>query len=406
MNMKVRALLVTAAVLIAMTLTGCGHYSCGTTFGNATCTSSGGGITQGGGGTGSSLVAFTYFTDFSSNGQGSAGTALQVLDQSAGTYTPISSFVPPTVPLFPSGIVIVGKQFAYIPSSDGTLYSFTIDPTSGFYTDIGVNPQSVIGGNSIAASASGKYLFIGNTAGQQISVYTVNADGSLTVVSGSPFATGGVTPSVMATDGQSKFLYATGGLGSTAIAAFSIGSSGGLTAVGTPLVSNVSAIAADPSGKFLLGVSWQNGDNTIHVYSINSSTGALTAAGGTVTSGTPRNIAIHPNGQWVYTFSEDPILVEQEAVEGFDFDSSTGVLTNMSGSPFTNIIANGGAIEQSGQFLFGLGITLQSTGSLNTITPYSIDPSTGELAVWPAGVDNSASFPSIDEAAFAATDAP
>jgi 6-phosphogluconolactonase (cycloisomerase 2 family) len=406
MAMKVRALLSTAAVLIAMSLTGCGHYTCGTTFGNANCTSSGGGITQGGGGTGGGLVAFTYFTDFSTNGQGSAGTALQVLDQSAGTYTPISAFVPPTVPLFPTGIVIVGKQFAYIPSADSTLYSFTIDPTTGFYTDIGLNPLSVIGGDSIAASASGKFLFIGDTGTQQISAYSVNADGSLTVVSGSPFATGGVSPRVMATDGQSKFLYVTAGIGSTAIAALSIGSSGALTSVGTPLISNVSSIAADPSGKFLLGVSWQNGDNTIHLYSINSSTGALTAAGSTVTSGTPRNIAIHPNGQWVYTFSEDPVLVEQEAVEGFDFDSNTGVLTNMSGSPFTSIIANGGAIEQSGQFLFGLGLTLQPGGLLNTITPYSIDSSTGELAVWPPGVDASAAFPSIDEAAFAATDAP
>lgn len=406
MTMKVRALLSLVAVLSAMSFTGCGHYNCGTTFGNATCTSSGGGITQGGGGTGGGLVAFTYFSDFSANGQASAGTALQVLDQSAGTYTPISSFVPPTVPLFPTGIVIVGKQFAYIPSADSTLYSFAIDPTTGFFTDIGLNPSSVVGGNSAAASASGSLLFVGDTSGQQISVYVVNTDGSLTVVAGSPFPTGGVSPRVMATDGLSKFLYVTSGHNSTAIATFAIGSGGALTAVGSPLASNVSSIAADPSGKFLLGVSWQIGDNNIHVYSINSSTGALTAAGTTLTNGTPRNIAVHPNGEWVYTFSEDPTTVAQEAVEGFDFDSSTGALSNMSGSPFTSIIANGGIIEQSGQFLFGLGITQQTVGSENTITPYTIDASSGALAAWQSGEGHSADFPSIDEAAVAATDAP
>jgi 6-phosphogluconolactonase (cycloisomerase 2 family) len=406
MAMKVRALFSVAAVLITMSLSGCGHYTCGTTFGNGTCTSSGGGITQGGGGTGNGLIAFTYFAVFSHLGQPSTGIALQKLDASAGTYTPMSAFAPPIVPPFPTGMVLVNKQFAYVPSADGTLFSFAIDPTTGYFSSIGSNPIAVIGGTSIAASASGSLLFVGDTGGQQISVYTINTDGSLTVVAGSPFGTAGVSPQVMVTDGQSKFLYATAGPGSSAIAAFSIGSGGALTSIGNPLVSNVSSIAADPSGKFLLGVSWQSGDDSIHVYSINSSTGALTAVGTTLTSGTPRNIAVHPNGRWVYTFSEDPITVEQEAVEGFDFDSSSGAVTTMSGSPFTDIIANGGVIEQSGQFVFGLGITLQSRGAENTITPYTIDPSSGELAVWQSGIGNSANFLGIDEAAFAATDAP
>src|ERR1700720_2136782 len=38
MTMKVRALLGIAVVLITMSLSGCGHYSCGTTFGNGSCT--------------------------------------------------------------------------------------------------------------------------------------------------------------------------------------------------------------------------------------------------------------------------------------------------------------------------------------------------------------------------------
>ncbi len=43
MAMKVRALLSSVVVLAAMGLASCGHYTCGTTFGNSSCTSSGNG---------------------------------------------------------------------------------------------------------------------------------------------------------------------------------------------------------------------------------------------------------------------------------------------------------------------------------------------------------------------------
>jgi 6-phosphogluconolactonase (cycloisomerase 2 family) len=404
MTIKVRALLSVVAVLIAMALTGCGHYTCGTTFGNATCNSSGGGITQGGGGTGTGLVAFGYFIDFTRT---SGGIALQKLDANANSFLAISAFVPPVTPTFPSGIATAQQSFVYIPSSDGTLYSFAIDASTGYLSNIGTNPIAVTGGDSVSVSASGNLLFVGDVAGQRISVFAIGSDGTLTVVSGSPFAASGVSPRVMVTDGLSRFLYVTSGTNSTVMAQFSIGSTGALTPIGSGLVtSNLSAIASDPSGKFLLGVSWASGNNSLQVFAINASTGALSGVGSALTAGTPRNLAVHPNGSWVYTFSEDPILLQQEAAEGFEFDNSTGTLTQMGDSPFTTIIANGGAVEQSGQFLIGLGITLQGAAFINTATPYSIDPSTGELSTWPAGGDSSEAFPGIDVAAYAITDAP
>src|SRR5215475_1770084 len=116
MAMKVRALLLLAMTLIAMSLSGCGHYTCGTTFGSATCNSSGGGITQGGGGTGGGLVVFDYFADFSLLGVPSRGMALQLLNQGTGTYATDTTFLPPLIPPFPTGIVIVGEKYMYVPS--------------------------------------------------------------------------------------------------------------------------------------------------------------------------------------------------------------------------------------------------------------------------------------------------
>lgn len=402
MGLKVRALLSMAVVLLTMSFLGCGHYTCGATFGNSTCTASGGGISSGGGGTGSNLVAYGYFTDFAIGGP-SAGIAEIELNQSAGTLNGISSFTPPVIPPYPTGIVIVGKQYLYIPSYDGTLYGFSIDGTTGNLTSVLANPMPVAGGDSIAASASGSMIFVGNTATQQISAFTVNSDGSITGFAGNPYSTSGVSPQVMATDGQSKYLYATAGVGSTQVAALTIGS-GTLTPVAnSPFASDVAQIAGEPSGKYLFGASGLSGDNELQVLAIDGS-GRLSASSSIVTTYTPRNIAVHPNGEWVYTFNQDPSLNEVEPTEGFNF--SGGTLSVMNGSPFTSLIANGGTIDQSGEFMFSLGKTLIGGFLDNTVAPVAIDSTTGELSSWPSGTIQAAGFPGIDAAAFAATDAP
>lgn len=407
MLMKVRALLSLVVVLITMSLTGCGHYNCGTTFGSGSCNGSGGGISTGGGGKGTGLVAYTYTVDFSQAGRTSGGIGTQKLDASAGSFISLTQLVPPLTPPFPKGIAIVGQQYMYIPSSDGTLYSFFITNTSGALSIVGsVDPIAVTGGDSIAASADGKWIFVGDEAGQRVSVYGVNADGTLTAAAGNPFPTLGVSPSVMATDGLSRFVYIAGGPASTQVAAFSIGTGGALTPIGTGLfVTSIgSSMAADPSGKFLLGVSWQSGDNNIHVYSVDGSSGALTTLAPTPTTNTPRTISMHPNGTWVYTGSQDPLGVSPGAVEGFDFSAATGALSPMNGSPFLAIQANGVPIDPSGQFMFALGYTVITGKISSTVNPFSIDGSTGVPTAWPSGSIQAGGFPGIDAAAFAVID--
>lgn len=407
MAMKLRVLMSLLLALVSISLSGCGgHYTCGVTFGGGSCANSGGGLGTGGGGAGSGLVAYGYFASFSSNGQPSVGIALQKLDVGAGTFIAQSAFTAPLIPPFPTGMVTVKKQFAYIPSADGTLYTFGIDSSTGYLTSIGTsNPIVVSGGDSISASADGTLIFVGDAAGQQISVYTVNTDGTLSGVAGDPFAVG-ISPRVMTTDGQSKFLYATAGPGSTNVAAFSIGSGGVLTPFSGGLIgSTVAAIASESTGKYLFGVSNLSGDTSIHVFSINTSTGGLTALNSALTTGTPRNLSVHPNGTWVYAFNQDPILNEIEPVEGFDFDSSTGALTPMGASPFSDVLANAGPIEPSGQFMFGLGLTLQGGGLKSSVNPYAIDSTSGAISSWPLGVDQALGFPGIDAATYAVTDA-
>ena len=173
MTMKVRALLIAISVVVLATisLVGCGHYVCGTTFGNATCTSSGGGLSQGGGGT-ISQTALLYFMD---DGATSNQMALEGLNLAGSqAFLPVSSFASPS---FPSptndfGLVTVGEKFLYMPLSDNTLYGFLIDTATGALTPVSSTQYTVVAPSSIAADPKGAVLFVGGSAG--ISAFTVD----------------------------------------------------------------------------------------------------------------------------------------------------------------------------------------------------------------------------------------
>lgn len=406
MSIKVRVLLSSAVVLTMMSLAGCnGHYNCGTLIGNGTCSSTGT-TTKGGGGTttGSDYIVDAYFVDYAHLGGATAGLTLQQLDATAGTFTAETAFVPPTLPALPTGMVIVYKQYIYISSSDGTVYGYTIDLANANLTPLSGNPYTVTGGTSIATNPEGNLLFVGDTIGQRISVFTVGADGSLTLVPGSPFSASGVSPKVMTTDGKSRYLYASAGTNANDVGAYAIGTSGALTpVVGTPFPFALAAITGEPSGQFLLGVTGQTGDDHVHVLAITPLTGVIAEVSGSpfATHNSPVGLAVHPTGAWVYTFNEGVGTGSEEPMEGYTLNSSTGVLTEITGSPFTDLTVNGGVFDQSGQFLFGLGVTLLAGNTESTATPYTIDLTTGV----PSNTLPSLGFPGIADAAYAVVDA-
>jgi hypothetical protein len=99
MTVKLRILLILIVGLATMWMAGCGHYTCGLTFGSSTCSNSG---TSGTGSTGTTIgtpAAFTYFID-----QGQIdGTLLDT----AGNFTLIPNFVAPPGPAGGSANMIV-----------------------------------------------------------------------------------------------------------------------------------------------------------------------------------------------------------------------------------------------------------------------------------------------------------
>ena len=381
MAIKVRVLLSSVLFLSTMVLMSCaGHYTCDVTFGSSTCTPSGPGINQGGGGNTITQTAFEYFSDDLSTVQ-MAAAGLNVGNDQA--FLPISSFVSPPLPVGSNnfedgGMVVVGKKFLYAAYSNNTVYGFSIDGSTAALVPVSSqSPYTVPIPTAMAVDPAGNFLFVGGSTG--ISVFRVNSDGTLTAVAGSPFSTTS-SPSQMTTDGVGKYLYA---VETSGIVAYSYDATSGLlTPVTGGPFQTMAQVSGESTGKYIIGITAQDGatstaDSHVYVFSITAGTGALTGPTAFITAFPPVNMAVSPTAAFVYTFEEDFLtgIANTDPMEGFKL-SSTGELTALAGlSPFTSLIASGGKFDQSGQYLFVKALVSGNFGR----GVYSANTSTGAL---------------------------
>lgn len=338
MAMRVRFVLSFVVLLSAMWLISCGHYVCGTTFGSSTCTPTGGGINQGGGGNNISVTAFVYFVDINS-----AQIAVEGLNvANSQTFHPLTTFVSPSPFVGGEGAsTVVNKQFLYIAGS--VLNGFSIDGTTGALTPVPLSPYG-ISGLTIAADPQGRFLFVGGAG--VINAFTINTDGSLLPAPGSPFTNSNGTPTQIVTDSSGKYLYALNG---STIAEYSYNqTTGALTSLGNPFSAGMSMVAA--SGSYLLGITGSTSE--VSVFTIGSN-GALSGGSQFPTTLAPIFLEVSPNGSFVYTFNQTDFSAQAPAqpMEGYSF--SAGTLTKL-GSSFTGLNASLGRFDQSGEFLFSV----------------------------------------------------
>jgi 6-phosphogluconolactonase (cycloisomerase 2 family) len=390
---------------LALGLEGCGISGCSTaTPGSSGGPSSGSGggsspppgacSLPGGPGGGSEQRVFVYLID--DNAGEIAAEGLNI--NSAGSFAPVSNFVPPPALGFVNdgGMVVVNQKYLYLPLSNvsvGSVYGYSIDGTTGALSLLNNAPYPVNGlqgtgsSFSIAADPAGKFVFVGDAAG--ITVFAVNAnDGSLTAVPGPPVSTGIGAPMQMATDGLGKYLYALDGV---SIAEFSYNSAGLLTSLGTVTSSSSDLVmmSGEPSGKWMLGVRDQAGagggalDFNVYVYSINS-TGVLASQTPFSTPFPPASLVVSPNDKFVYTFNEDDTSTSGtflQPIVGLTFDSSTGILQTP--VTFPDVLSKIGHIDQSGQTIIVIGqssataaagtipITILSDGTLSASSQHA-----------------------------------
>ena len=190
--------------------------------------------------------------------------------------------------------------------------------------------------DSVAFSPSGKLLANANevTSGTNptgtVSVFSVAADGALTQVTGSPFATGSGADSIAFS--PSGGLLATANADST-VSIFSVSARGALTQVtGSPFSTGASngqnAMSFSSNGKLLATANFN--DSTVSMFSV-AADGALTQVPGSpfALCATPDSLAFSPTSGLLAIANSSSATVSMFSV------SAGGALTQVAGSPFT-----------------------------------------------------------------------
>ncbi|MGA8430048.1 MAG: beta-propeller fold lactonase family protein [Candidatus Sulfotelmatobacter sp.] len=247
-----------------------------------------------------------------------------------------------------------GTSYLYAANDgSGTIAAFRINAVTGYLMRVNGSPfmaDGAPGGDySLAVSPNGKFLFATEENVTVIHVYSINpTTGALTEISSSPFQTG-VSNQGLNVTANGKFLIVGEGA-ATAVAVYSIGSNGTLTPVsGSPFAASAAPlnIQSNCAGNLAFVA-----DTTplIDVYSIGSN-GALTPVPGEPfsngTQDTNGGLALSPNNDFLFvsdTFTND---LSSLAV------ASDGTLSQGSGSPFSTSNWTGGmAVTKSGKFLY------------------------------------------------------
>src|SRR5580658_2573865 len=396
MAMRFRVLLSVLVVLATMSLVNCEGYDCGG-FGALPCTSAGtgngsGGFGGGGGGGGSSDTVFAYAVDTSNTTMDGYG-----LNSTAGTFSTISSYTAPALPDSEPGVgmVIAQKQFVYaaFKFGGGSIYGWSVNASTGALTALTPVAFSLpaptglaFNQYNLATNPAGTLLFVSDTELEEIFVFQISGAGALTLV-GSPIVTP-FEPGNLATDGLGSYLYVTESMGvgshvgGTQLLAYSIGTGsnlGVLTPVtGSPftLSKGMWQVQGEPSGSYLIGTSGNNQDFTgqddknLYVFSIQPPTGAAPGAIAQLATSpfpatySPFNIAVAPTssgGEFVYSFSINDTDTGYNPVEGFQLNTTTGALTELTNSPFSGLATgHWGQFDQSGAYLFVYSSSLVS----------------------------------------------
>jgi 6-phosphogluconolactonase len=307
--------------------------------------------------------------------QAAATTAITGAGLTLGTVTMASSAT------VASGNVISQSPAAATSVASGSAINLTV---SSGGTQVAV--PNVVGMTQAAATTS--------ITGAALVVGTVTMASSTTVASGSVISqnpaaatmvsSGSAVNLTVSTGAATSFAYVANA-GDGSISAYSVNSStGALTALaGSPIAlpgagtNALAEIKVDPSGKFLYVVN-DGLTGAVYAYAINASDGSLTAvAGSPFPAGVGSfSLTFDASGTHLYTANAfDNNGVGVGTISAYSLDTSTGVLTPLANSPYTiaGTDPEPTQIVRAGNFLY---VTDQNN---NCVEAFAIASGTGAL---------------------------
>lgn len=309
------------------------------------------------------------------------------VNTTTGALTQIGSATvgrsPFDVALSPSGGFLYIPNF-----QDATISAFTVNQTTGALTPVTGSPFAAgdAGPGAVVVSPNGKFLFcanfsIGNTG--SISVFSITATtGALTPITGSPF-TGSGPANGIGINPAGTFLY----VAANGVDAYSINqTTGALTAVsGAPYTTPAApfGVTVDPTGKFLYASIFGNLTNSqtapdVITYSINGTTGALTELSAQGVGGNQGEAMAIATGTKAVTYTPKFAYVTNQTdktISEYSINDTTGALTAVTGSPIAD---NDGPFSvvatPSGAFVY-------TANTNNSVSEYSVNQTTGALTL-------------------------
>jgi len=306
------------------------------------------------------------------------------INPSTGALSLIGSTTPGLTPNFVT-VDPTGKYVYATTSGDDSISAYSINPSSGALTLIGGSSTAVGQSDpiAIAIDPSGRFLYLANTGSDSISTYGINASsGALTQIGMPVTITAGANPTSVAIDPTGRYLYvANSNTIFDDIWSYRIDPTDGSLTLNQSSVSGTNmdgpaSIAIDPSGRFLytannrqvLGSCWVSG------FAIDPNTGSISELAGspfstqTATSFNcnPTSIVADPLGEFLYAASTaDRVIV-------YTMDTSSGALT-LSSNALTSNDPYSLAIDASGSYLYSANFLGQD------ISSFSISSADGSL---------------------------
>ncbi|HKW16622.1 MAG TPA: beta-propeller fold lactonase family protein [Terriglobales bacterium] len=332
--------------------------------------------------------------------KGSYSTVVQAWDNCGGVGKT-------TVNITVSKINLAPPKFLYATEfKAGKIGEYVVNPLTGSITPTSQGwSWAHWGPVDIASDHWGNYLYVANQGSHDINAYSINrSSGNLTQVSGSPVPIDGIGHRIVVHP-SAHFVYVTsttstsGGAEIGHINAFSVQSNGSLKPVpGSPFQAQASipALAMDPLGQYLYASDVSGNAGAVAAYRIDQTTGELTPVPGSpfiVPVGAcnpgadfcqqvPTDLGIEPKGKYLYG-----TLGQESALAGWAIDRSTGALSDLPGSPYPEQSPEGNfcpfnafgacpdswteSVDPSGKFVF------VADDQFNDISIFKLNQSTG-----------------------------
>jgi 6-phosphogluconolactonase len=220
--------------------------------------------------------------------------------------SPFAASNPYGLAVNPAGTVLFASNFPDSQISDlNTVSSFQIG-ADGALSPVAGSPFSTASTPGFASSIgmatnpAGNFLFVGDHMAQAVVPFNISATGALTPVSALPAAAPGCSvschnnPLRVTVHPNNQFVYATNVEAGT-VSAFKI-TNGVLSSIAdVPTGQHPFGVALDSTGGFLFAVN--NVDNSVSVFSVNSSSGMASPVSGSPFSGSmnaPTDIVVIP----------------------------------------------------------------------------------------------------------------